>query len=263
MNSHATRPAIFITGAAAGIGRACAELFAARGWFVGLYDIDAEGVATLAAALGEGNAVADELDVSVPDAWQQSLASFWAHSGNRLDVLLNNAGILIAGAFETIPLAKQAALINVNVQGMINGCHCAYPYLAKTPHSHVINMASASAIYGQPDLVTYSASKFAVRGFTEGLDLEWRKHGIRVSDIWPGFVQTAMAKDYGQIASARSLGVQLTAEDVAATVWHCATSTPLHHKTHWMVGLQARVMALGAQFGPRMMTRWVVGRLTR
>ena len=263
MNSPATRPAIFITGAASGIGRACAELFAARGWFVGLYDIDAEGVAALAAALGEGKAVAGVLDVSDPEAWQQALASFWLQSGQRLDVLLNNAGILIAGAFETIPLAKHAAVIDVNVQGMINGCHKAYPYLAKTPRSHVINMASASAIYGQPDLVTYSASKFAVRGFTEGLDLEWRKHVIRVSAIWPSFVQTAMAKDYGQLASARSLGVQLTPEDVAATVWRCATSTPWLPKPHWMVGLQARLMALGAQLGPRAITRWVVGRMTR
>ncbi|MCD7040066.1 MULTISPECIES: SDR family oxidoreductase [Pseudomonas] len=257
------RPAILVTGAASGIGRACAELFARRGWFVGLYDVDAEGAAAVAATLGTGNTVSGALDVSDPEAWEQALADFWKRSGQRLDVLLNNAGILAAGQFETIPLARHHAMLGVNVQGMITGCHSAFWYLQGTPRAHVINMASATAIYGQPELATYSASKFAVRGFTEGLDLEWRKFDIRVSDIWPSFVKTAMADDYGRIPSAKSLGIRLTPHDVASTVWACATAKRRIHKTHWTVGLQAGLLAFATRLAPPALTRWIVQRLAR
>lgn len=252
------RPAIFVTGAASGIGRACAELFAARGWFVGLYDVDQEGVARIAAALGEHNATSGVLDVGDPDGWEAALAQFWVRSGQRLDVLFNNAGILTAGPFEAVPLAKHRAMLDVNVGGMIIGCHSALRYLRQTPGARVINMASATAIYGQPDLVTYSATKFAVRGFTEGLDLEWSRFGIRVSDVWPSFVNTAMAAGFERIASARSLGIGLTPADVAATVWRCANTRRRIHKTHWTVGLQAGTLSFATRVAPTALARWVV-----
>jgi NAD(P)-dependent dehydrogenase (short-subunit alcohol dehydrogenase family) len=254
-------PAIFVTGAASGIGRACAELFASRGWFVGLYDVNAEGVAELAASLGHGNTSSGELDVTDPDAWERALAHFWSCSGQRLDVLLNNAGILTAGAFETVPLARHRAMLEVNVASIVVGCHSAFRYLQQTPGARVVNMASATAIYGQPDLVTYSATKFAVRGFTEGLDLEWSRVGIRVSDVWPSFVRTAMATGFERIASARSLGIRLTPADVAGTVWRCATTRRFIHKTHWTVGLQAELLSLATRLAPAALTRQVVRRL--
>lgn len=255
------RPAIFVTGAASGIGRASAELFAQRGWFVGLFDVDADGAAEVAATLGEGNAVAGALDVSDANAWQRALAEFWMHSGQRLDLLFNNAGILVSGSFETVPLAKHEAMLAVNVLGMINGCHSAFRYLQSTPGARVINMASATAIYGQPELVTYSATKFAVRGFTEGLDLEWSRFGIRVSDIWPSFVNTHMSVNFAQLASARSLGIRLAAADVAAVVWACAAAKPRIHKTHWTVGLQAGILAFATRVAPPALSRRIVRHL--
>ena len=267
MNANGTpregRPAIFVTGAASGIGRACAEVFARRGWFVGLYDVDADGAEAVAATLGKGNAVAGALDVSDADAWQRALAEFWMHSGERLDLLFNNAGILATGPFETVSLERHDAMLAVNVLGMINGCHSAFRYLQRTPGARVINMASATAIYGQPELVTYSATKFAVRGFTEGLDLEWSRLGIRVSDIWPSFVKTSMAQNFDHIASAKSLGIRLTPADVASAVWACATAKPWIHKTHWTVGRQAWILALATRFAPPALSRQVVRYLAR
>lgn len=255
------RPAILVTGAAAGIGRACAELFARRGWFVGLYDVDGAGVAGLAAELGQDHACHGALDVADPAAWSGALAHFWSRSGGRLDVLLNNAGILTAGPFESVALERHRAMLDVNVAGVVIACHSAYPYLRRTPGARVINMASATAIYGQPELVTYSATKFAVRGLTEGLDLEWRRHGIRVSDIWPSFVNTAMAGGFARIASARALGIGLAPADVAATVWRCATTRRRLHRTHWTVGLQAGLLALATRYAPATLTRLVVRKL--
>jgi NAD(P)-dependent dehydrogenase (short-subunit alcohol dehydrogenase family) len=258
-----SRPAIFVTGAATGIGRACAERFARQGWFVGVYDIDVDGAAAVAASLGQGRAVTGALDVSDHQAWRSALAEFWERSGQRLDVLLNNAGVLTTGPFETVELARHQGMLSVNVLGMINGCHSAFDYLRRTPGARVINMASATAIYGQPELATYSASKFAVRGFTEALDLEWSRHGIRVSDVWPSFVRTDMAATFQHIASARSLGVRLTPSDVANTVWRSATATPWVHRTHWTVGLQARMLSLATGLAPAALSRAVVRYLSR
>jgi len=257
------RPAIFVTGAASGIGRACAELFAQRGWFVGLYDVNATMAAAIARDLGEGNAVSGPLDVSDPEAWQHALADFWAKSGHRLDVLLNNAGVIATGQFKDVALPKHYSMLAVNVRGVITGCHSAFPYLQKTPGSRVINMASATAIYGQPELATYSATKFAVRGFTEALDLEWSKLGIRVNDIWPTFVRTPMADDFGRISSAKSLGIRLLPIDVALTVWACANTKQRIPKTHWTVGLQSWILSLATRLGPAVITRWVVQRMAQ
>ncbi|WP_447503016.1 SDR family NAD(P)-dependent oxidoreductase, partial [Acinetobacter pittii] len=102
---------------------------------------------------------------------------------------------------------------NINVNGVINGCHAALPYLKQASFARVINLSSASAIYGQADLISYSASKFAVRGITEGLDVEWKKYGIRVLDVMPLFVQTAMVNnmDAGTI---QNMGIDLTPNDI-------------------------------------------------
>lgn len=262
ISSAAGRRAIFITGAASGIGRATAERFAGHGWFVGVFDIDEAGARTVAATLGDGNACAGRLDVSKPSDWQAALADFWSQSGQRLDVLLNNAGILASGRFEAIPLARHAAMLDVNILGMITGCHSAFDYLNKTPGAQVINMASATAIYGQPELATYSATKFAVRGFTEALDLEWTPLGVRVSDIWPTFVKTAMADEYGRIASAKSLGIRLRPADVATAVWEAVTKPSVFRSPHRTVGVQAAALALATRWGPAALTRWVVQRLS-
>jgi NAD(P)-dependent dehydrogenase (short-subunit alcohol dehydrogenase family) len=257
------RKAIFVSGAGAGIGRQTAELFASRGWFIGLYDVDVDAVAAVRAGLPEGVAVDGRLDVTDADSWKPALDAFWEASGRRLDVLFNNAGIIAAGPFADVELARHQKVIDVNVSGVMNGCHAAYPYLKQTPGARVINMCSAAAIYGQPDIATYSASKFAVRGLTEALDLEWQRDGIRVAAIWPLWVKTALAEAASGSRTTTSLGVRLKPEDVSEAVWRAANHAGRVRKVHWRVGAQTHVLAAASHLGPSAASRFVVGRLSR
>ena len=125
---------------------------------------------------------------------------------------------VLTGRLDTIPLADQQRAVEVNVTGVLNGCHTAYPYLRATPGAQVVNLCSASAIYGQPELATYSATKFAVRGLTEALDLEWEDDDITVTAIWPLFVNTAMV-DGMDVGAQRRLGVRLPPRTLPPRSW--------------------------------------------
>lgn len=254
--------AVFITGAAAGIGRAVALEFAHQGWFVGAGDLDEVGLASLKAEIGEARCFTTSLNVTDAKQWNKALAAFTKVSGGRLDVLVNNAGILSAGAFHEIPLTRHQQIIDINVNGVLAGCHAAYPYLVKTPQATVINMASASAIYGQPGLASYSTSKFAVRGLTEALDSEWAVQGIRVKSIWPLFVQTNMVTGLGNMPSVKSLGIKLNADDVARAVWYAANDRGGTSPVHYPVGLQTKVLSLAVKLSPAWMSRWINQRMT-
>ncbi len=254
-----TRRTVLVTGAAAGIGRAVASRFAAEGCLVGAYDVDVVGLKSLAAELGE-SVVTGPLDVRDAEAWRTTLESLTTRSGGRLDVLVNNAGILQSGRFADIPLDVQQRTVEVNVTGVLNGCHTAYQYLRATPGAHVVNLASASAIYGQPELATYSATKFAVRGLTEALDLEWAGEDITVRAIWPLFVDTGMVVGMDTGAT-RSLGVRLSADDVAAEVVRAARSGR-HLGVHRAVGRQARLMLASSELAPSWVMRAVNRRIS-
>ena len=257
------RPAVFITGAAAGIGRATATRFARAGWLVGLYDVNEAGVQGLRAELGEGNAIAGKLDVTDGAAFAAALGAFFAAAGNRLDLLFNNAGIVTVETFDKVPLAKHHAVIDVNFKGVVNGAHAAFPYLKQTPGARMISMSSASAIYGPPEFATYCATKFAVKGLTEALDIEWRRHGITVRDVLPLFVDTPMTRQFElHPKSMDTLGLRLTADDIAATVWRAA-HWRWWPRVHWYPGLQTYTLALTQKFMPgwfnRLTTRIVAG----
>ncbi|MBI2382451.1 MAG: SDR family oxidoreductase [Gammaproteobacteria bacterium] len=257
-----TRPAIFITGAAAGIGRATAELFASRGWFVGLYDVNEAGVQALRRALGEADAVAGRLDVTDAAAFGCALAGFWDAAGSRLDVLFNNAGTVSVGDFEAIPLERHREIAVVNYQGVLNGLHLALPYLKRTPRARAISMSSASAIYGTPAYASYSATKFAVKGLTEALNIEWQRHGILVMDVLPLFVNTAMVTEIEAPLSLRRIGVHYEARDVARTVWRAAHWPRVWPRVHWYPGLRTALLALLNKLLPAWLNRFTAKRIS-
>ena len=256
------RPSIFITGAAAGIGRATAELFSSRGWFVGAYDMNAAELESLRARLGVENCLAETLDVTDAAALSSALSRFF-QTRRRLDVLFNCAGIVSVAHFEDIPLQRHHQIVDINLKGVLNGFSAALPYLKQTRGARVISMCSASAIYGAPAFASYSATKFAVRGLTEALNIEWARHGIKVMDLMPLFVQTQMVTSVTTVpGSLARLGVRLQPQDIAKAVWRAA-----HWKwwprVHWYPGIQTWLMALLQKLSPawlnRLSTKLVTG----
>jgi len=254
--SPSSAPTVFISGAAAGIGRATALAFARRGYRVGAYDIDLAGLAALREEITAhgGEAAIGQLDVTDAGDWAQQLAAFTG-SSRRLDILVNNAGILSSGRFEEIPLDTQRRIVDVNVYGAMAGLHTAFPYLRDTHGAQVVNLCSASAIYGQPELATYSATKFAIRGLTEALELEWRHYGIRVIAMWPMFVQTAMV-DGMETRSSKRMGIHLSSEDVAEEIYEATRPTRRFlPKVHYPVGRQTKLLAGASQVMPNWASR--------
>lgn len=252
----ATR-SVLITGAGRGIGEATARRFADAGYLVGAYDLD-----PCAWAEGDERIVTGSLDVTDPAAWESALAELTTRSGGALTVLVNNAGLLYGTPFMDAGYDRDSALVDVNVKGVLYGCRAAYPYLQKASAPTVVNLCSASAIYGQAEMAVYSATKFAVRGITEALDLEWGPEGIRVCSVWPMYVGTEMLSGV-ETAGMRNMGVTLTEGEVAGEVLDLAEQTRrtstgllgrirgvLGREVHRPVGTQATAMFLASQVVP-------------
>lgn len=244
----AAMKAIFVTGAASGIGRATALLFGRRGFAVGCYDIDEEGARKVAAEVGPASSHG-RLDVTDEESWRNAVAAFEAKT-HRMDVLFNCAGVLRMGRFEDIPPEECRRQLEVNIMGVVLGIQRSLPLLERTPGSVVVNMSSASAVYGQPELAVYSASKFAVRALTEALDVELRQKGVRVCDVMPSYVDTPMVHSQRHTAKTLDrLGVKLTADDVAEVVWKAAHGRGLHYVPQKSVDFLGRVGGLLPEVG--------------
>jgi len=225
-----TQQAIFITGAASGIGKATAKLFAQRGWFVGIFDVDDAGLDALERELGKNQCVRGKLDVTSEADWRAAVTRFADKTNGQMHALFNCAGILRMGRFEQLPPSESLKQIQINVMGVIYGIYASLPLLEKTDGACILNMSSASAIYGTPELAVYSASKFAVRALTEALDLEFRNKKIRVADIMPSYVATPMvANQTHRAKTLKTMGVKLKAEDIAAVAWHAVTGKKIVH----------------------------------
>lgn len=192
-------PSILITGASSGIGAATARLFAAQGYRVGLAARRADRLEALAAEIraAGGQALPIPADLSRPEEARRMVAAAEQAFG-ALDILFNNAGFGHMGWLETLrPDEDIAAQIAVNLLGMITASCAALPQMIARRQGHIINMASSASFIATPTYTIYAASKFAVRGFTEALRREVRTHGVYVSGIYPGGVDTEFKEHMG------------------------------------------------------------------
>jgi NAD(P)-dependent dehydrogenase (short-subunit alcohol dehydrogenase family) len=251
----AERKAIFVTGGGSGIGRAVARLFAARGWHVGLADVDTAGLDATRSGMPDGLVVCYAMDVRSREGWTAALEAFTAITG-RLDVLFNNAGIGIGGPFAETSFEDLDRVIAVNFTGVVNGARCGHAFLKATPGSCLLNTASAAGIWGAPGAAVYSATKFAVRGLTEALDAEWAADGIRVRSLMPSYIETPLLDGHPVGSNktiretVRARGLEITpVEEVAQAAWRAVHGDALHT----VVGKTAKRLRFAA--------RWMPGKL--
>ena len=182
---------VAITGAARGIGLATARAFRAAGARVVLGDLDGEACAQAAAALGPG-AHGLRLDVTQPASFAAFLERAEALEG-PLDVLVNNAGVLSAGAFLEQGAEAEAATFAVNYQGVSHGMRLALPGMVARGEGQVINVISLSARVPVAGLAHYAASKHAALGLTHSVRHELAGTGVRLSAVLPTAVRTRLS----------------------------------------------------------------------
>lgn len=192
-------PVILITGASSGIGEATAREFAAQGFRVILSARRLDRLETLATEIIAAGGVAlpvatDQAELSQIDHLiQTSLAEL-----GQIDVLFNNAGFGRLNWLENLdPLEDIEGQIRVNLLGVLQTTRAVLPHMIAQRRGHIINMASMSGFVGMPTYSIYSASKFALRGFTEALRREVGVFGIHVCGIYPGGVETEFSRHLG------------------------------------------------------------------
>lgn len=238
---------IFITGAASGIGREAALLFAQRGWFVGLFDVNEPDLKALYDDIGPDYACCQRMDVTRPESVRAGAELLAGRTGGRLDVLFNNAGVLYMGRHQTIDPELKRRTVDVNLSGVLNGIDACFDLLKSTRGARIVTMSSASALYGTPELAVYSATKAAVCALTEALNIEFEPLGIHVCDIMAPYVQTPMITAAPvAAASVARLGVHITPRQVAEVVWQAAHG----RRRHWQVGWMMRLLRLATNAFP-------------
>ena len=223
------RQSIFITGAASGMGRETARLFAAQGWFVGGFDVNEAGLSDLQAELGAENCLVRRLDVTDRDDYRAAIAAFGEATGGKMDLLYNNAGIGRGGPFAEQPFEDVIAVVQVNLMGVLIGIHEAIGLLKATPNSLCFTTSSSSATFGMANIAVYSATKHAVKGLSEALSVEFKAYGVRVADVLPGVIDTPiLPPGVAEGAPKEGMFRAIPPVEVARTVWEAYHADRLH-----------------------------------
>jgi NAD(P)-dependent dehydrogenase (short-subunit alcohol dehydrogenase family) len=182
-----------VTGAASGIGRATAQLFAEEGAHVYLADMNGAGADTAASELAAAGLAATPVTADVSLGQDVTAMFRTVEKGHaRLDVLVNNAGLNVRGDFRHLSDADWARIREVNLDGVVRVARDGFALLKASGRGSLINVASIMAHRGLRQLTAYSATKGAVAALTRGLAVEYAPFGIRVNALCPGFVHTAL-----------------------------------------------------------------------
>lgn len=179
---------VAITGAASGLGLALSQQFITQGHTVIAFDINAVLLDEQAAALG-ANFVPHVLDVTDAHAWEVQF-NHVMQTHKKIDVLINNAGIMSSGEFENMALESWRKVVDINLMGVIYGAKAAYTIMKQQGFGRIVNVASTAGVTPVLYSTSYAATKHAVVGFSNSLREEARAHGIHVVLVVPGLIDT-------------------------------------------------------------------------
>jgi short-subunit dehydrogenase len=190
---------VVITGAGSGIGRALALDLARRGSLLALSDVDEAGLAETVEQAEQAGAVrarSDRLDVADRDAFARYALDVVQDFG-RVNVVINNAGVALAGNLEDLEYSDIDWIIGVNFWGVVHGTKEFLPHLIASGDGHIVNLSSLFGLVSMPGQSMYNASKYAVRGMTEALREEMliAGHPVGVTAVHPGGIKTAIARN--------------------------------------------------------------------
>lgn len=210
----------FITGAASGLGRALATELAAGGWRLGLLDLSAARLAEVEQVLHSAGATTHAYAGDVADeSFVAAAIDDFARAAGGLDVIVNNAGVAVAGPVDTTPPADWRWITDINLFGVVWGCQAALPHLRAAGTGLVLNVASSAGFAAAPQMSAYNATKAAVISLTETLAAELAGTAIQASVVMPGFFSTQLLATMRAPNEQREMALRIMAnsgEDAAS-----------------------------------------------
>lgn len=209
----------WVTGAGSGIGRATAGALAQAGATLVLGDINQAGLEETLASLSGDHTVLRQ-DVTSADDWAAIATTVGSRFG-KLDVLVNNAGVMLTAPLVDAPLDHLRRQYAINVESVFVGMQTAFPLMQKAiaagaSGTSIVNISSVYGIVAGAAFAAYSASKGAVRGLSRAAALEWAKAGVRVNCVLPGPVQTNLGADWDPLVDADGAPIP---PEVALAAW--------------------------------------------
>jgi clavulanate-9-aldehyde reductase len=223
----ATQKVALITGASSGIGRATAQTLVTNGYFVGLAARRRDRLDALAGELGDD---ALPLPCDVIDRSQvRDAAKKLLDRAGRIDVLVNNAGIMRVGPFLDQPEANDLGQVQANLLGTLYMLRAVLPAMVKQGSGTVVNVASILGRVTRPGAAVYIATKWGIVGLTDALRKEFAKRNIRFIVVEPGLTRTELhpAREFESIVQSMGLDKPVAAEDIAAAILY-ALRQPEH-----------------------------------
>jgi NADP-dependent 3-hydroxy acid dehydrogenase YdfG len=223
MGNNIAGKVVVITGASSGLGEAAARHLSAEGATVVLGARRADRIEALAADLtaGGGRAVAVATDVTRDDQVKRLVDTAVKRFG-RIDVMINNAGLMALSPFERLRVDEWDRMIDVNIKGVLYGIAAALPHMKRQQAGHIINVSSVAGHKVRPGNGVYAATKHAVRALSEGLRQEVKPYNIRTTVISPGAVATELVDHISEpdvAAAARTMtAMAIPAESFARAV---------------------------------------------
>lgn len=250
----AAAPVALITGAGSGLGEAMAQRFASAGWRVIVTDQHLDRAERVAGALAGGEHGAAALDVTRDDDWQALAERVDAEFG-RLDLLVNNAGVATGGMLGETGLEDWNWVLEINLMGVVRGCHQFVGRMRRQGFGHIVNVASWAGLAGAPGIASYGTAKAGVVALSEMLWAELEPAGVQVSVLCPAFVKTRLTDTMRAPDDSYAARVQrwmeksgVTAEDVADLVFQAVRQPRFllltHSETRWQYRLKRWFPAL-------------------